>query len=377
MGRTRKRIAGDAAQQGYTSPCRNEIGKSVFHRPTHAEAFSPAIPKAQAVYAPSYGACLGVSPSAEEPGVDDSWLQLCVDGTGETFNRFGAYLQQQGYALTDTRYEGNSMIATVARGETHFQVEYDWVELFLVVEYPNVVMPERQRDATGSTGFVWNGITADAGAASATEAPVSATRQDWHSISSGTWHTVAVRADGTMVAAGDNAKGQCNVSGWKTSCRSAPARGSPWACRATAPWWRQARTARVSAASTAGKTPWPSVRGIARRNLRPEGGLRLIHQGKQQRIDQHALVFHHQLRAALIHGNPPRQQIHPAAVEQRKIQHALVTAHIPGHVRESQGQPFQLSRQGVRGHTRQHQFQQRVRQQCQRRSRQGCSRSCG
>lgn len=215
MGRTRKRIAGDAAQQGYTSPCRNEIGKSVFHRPTHAEAFSPAIPKAQAVYAPSYGACLGVSPSAEESGVDDSWLQLCVDGTGETFNRFGAYLQQQGYALTDTRYEGNSMIATVARGETHFQVEYDWVELFLVVEYPNVVMPERQRDATGSTGFVWNGITADAGAASATEAPVSATRQDWHSISSGTWHTVAVRADGTMVAAGDNAKGQCNVSGWK------------------------------------------------------------------------------------------------------------------------------------------------------------------
>ena len=34
-------------------------------------------------------------------------------------------------------------------------------------------------------------------------------------ISTGSWHTVGIKADGTVVAVGDNDYGQCNVSGWK------------------------------------------------------------------------------------------------------------------------------------------------------------------
>ena len=33
-------------------------------------------------------------------------------------------------------------------------------------------------------------------------------------ISAGMYHTVGLKADGTVVAVGDNGKGQCDVSGW-------------------------------------------------------------------------------------------------------------------------------------------------------------------
>lgn len=36
-----------------------------------------------------------------------------------------------------------------------------------------------------------------------------------NTIAAGTWHTVAVRADGSVVATGDNDRGQCYVSGWR------------------------------------------------------------------------------------------------------------------------------------------------------------------
>ena len=34
-------------------------------------------------------------------------------------------------------------------------------------------------------------------------------------ISCGESHTVGLKADGSIVAVGDNESGQCNVSGWK------------------------------------------------------------------------------------------------------------------------------------------------------------------
>ena len=39
-------------------------------------------------------------------------------------------------------------------------------------------------------------------------------RWHWETIAAGSWHTVGVKADGTVVAAGDNEHGQCNVSRW-------------------------------------------------------------------------------------------------------------------------------------------------------------------
>ena len=37
---------------------------------------------------------------------------------------------------------------------------------------------------------------------------------DMAAITCGGYHTVGLRADGTMVAIGDHASGQCNVDGW-------------------------------------------------------------------------------------------------------------------------------------------------------------------
>ena len=34
-------------------------------------------------------------------------------------------------------------------------------------------------------------------------------------ISVGSYNTMGLKADGTMVIVGDNEKGQCNASGWK------------------------------------------------------------------------------------------------------------------------------------------------------------------
>lgn len=34
-------------------------------------------------------------------------------------------------------------------------------------------------------------------------------------IAAGKYHTVGLKSDGTLVAVGDNKKGQCDVSGWK------------------------------------------------------------------------------------------------------------------------------------------------------------------
>ena len=40
---------------------------------------------------------------------------------------------------------------------------------------------------------------------------------DWEDITAiacGMWHTVGLKADGTVVAVGDSTKGACNVNGW-------------------------------------------------------------------------------------------------------------------------------------------------------------------
>ena len=34
-------------------------------------------------------------------------------------------------------------------------------------------------------------------------------------VSAGEWHSLGLRADGTVVATGDNGKGQCAVSSWQ------------------------------------------------------------------------------------------------------------------------------------------------------------------
>lgn len=34
-------------------------------------------------------------------------------------------------------------------------------------------------------------------------------------VAAGDWHSVGLRADGTVVAAGNNRRGQCNVTGWR------------------------------------------------------------------------------------------------------------------------------------------------------------------
>ena len=41
------------------------------------------------------------------------------------------------------------------------------------------------------------------------------TRADWETISAGEFHTVGIKADGTVVATGRNSEGQCNVADWK------------------------------------------------------------------------------------------------------------------------------------------------------------------
>lgn len=184
--------------------------------PAHAESLFPAIPTkapAQTEYAPSYAACMGVSPVAEDWSFD-CWLQAYDNVTQEKFNQFGAYLNQKGYALADSRNEGHTMIATVAKGDIAIRVVYDWEALTLEAEYPGGVTPEPASADIGSTGFVWSGITADADTATATDAPKASVKPDWHSIASGTGHTVALKDNGTVVAVGNNSKGQCNVSGW-------------------------------------------------------------------------------------------------------------------------------------------------------------------
>ena len=185
--------------------------------PAYAESFFPAIPTkapAQTEYVPSYAACMGVSPVAEDWGFD-YWLQAYDNVTQEKFNQFGSYLNQKGYALTDSRYEGTALIATVAKGNISFRVEYDWEALTLEAEYSGGVTPEAASAGTGSTGFIWSGITADTNTATATEVPKASYKPDWYSIAAGFMHTVALKDNGTVVAVGENNYGQCNVSGWK------------------------------------------------------------------------------------------------------------------------------------------------------------------
>ncbi len=47
-----------------------------------------------------------------------------------------------------------------------------------------------------------------------TQAPPLSWETWWNPIAVGKGHTVAIRSDGTVAAAGDNSEGQCNVAGW-------------------------------------------------------------------------------------------------------------------------------------------------------------------
>ena len=185
--------------------------------PAYADSFFPAIPTkapAQTEYVPSYAACMGVNPDAEDWGFD-FWLQAYDNVTQEKFNQFGSYLKEKGYALKDSRYEGTALIATVAKGNISFRVEYDWEAQTLEAEYPDGVTPEPSSANTGSTGFVWSGITAGTNTVAATEAPKVSYKPDWYSIAAGFQHTVALKDNGTVVAVGYNKNGECNVGGWK------------------------------------------------------------------------------------------------------------------------------------------------------------------
>lgn len=109
-----------------------------------AQSLFPAIPVQEMEAAPNFGIVLNRNALLVENLEDGSTVYTYAPVTQEDFNQFGVYLNEQGFALGDSRYVGNALEAKVQKDKVSFQVFFDWEKESLQVIYPQGVEVEKK-----------------------------------------------------------------------------------------------------------------------------------------------------------------------------------------------------------------------------------------